>query len=415
MSIVRSTVDQNSTDGLGGGVVAFPKAKVPPPGSLAARTSIFESSISGNTASQGGGVRTRNSFMTIADSLIDDNVATVAGGGVSAIQDFTNLSRSEEDDDLEINVGSGFSIPTGGLKLAGGGGNNRLVIKGDQGAIDLSDPAVDATDLTEIDLTSEDATTVSIDAETVGTLSPETRRIVIRTAQGDRIVVKTPALWRLIEPKVIDGEFRLTAALQTPADAENGNGAESEDVAAQAQAAFIEATVQFPWRNFLQEADVNNDGVVTTIDALDIINELTRKAFSSFIGGKLDNPLEMESWPGIYFDTSGDGAVSAFDALRVINAVALSVGSPSSAADGELIASTIVETPGRNDEHVEPRDESPELLSKDSSSKPRLSTIVESSEWIAHVVIENQETDDIRQSENELESIDKFFASEFDC
>ncbi len=53
-----------------------------------------------------------------------------------------------------------------------------------------------------------------------------------------------------------------------------------------------------------------------------IINELDRRSFSDRASGMLDDPLSVETWPGIYYDQSGDDEATAFDALRVINELA---------------------------------------------------------------------------------------------
>jgi hypothetical protein len=67
----------------------------------------------------------------------------------------------------------------------------------------------------------------------------------------------------------------------------------------------------FPWNNRRNSLDVNNNGFVTALDALLIINEL-----NSGRGGKLNPPP-----PGndLFFDTSADNFLTAIDALLVIN------------------------------------------------------------------------------------------------
>tara|TARA_R110002072_G_scaffold48407_2_gene132194 strand:- start:10807 stop:33357 length:22551 start_codon:yes stop_codon:yes gene_type:complete len=76
-------------------------------------------------------------------------------------------------------------------------------------------------------------------------------------------------------------------------------------------------------------ADVNDDGEVSALDALLIINHLNR--FSSFPAGYTptvdedlvvtqgDNGRPSASQPGRYYDVSGDLRISSLDALQVIN------------------------------------------------------------------------------------------------
>jgi hypothetical protein len=67
---------------------------------------------------------------------------------------------------------------------------------------------------------------------------------------------------------------------------------------------------------------VNNDGNVTASDALRIINELARRAFSDPVTDVLKDPSDTTPWPNSYYDVSGDGLATALDALRVINQLA---------------------------------------------------------------------------------------------
>ena len=98
----------------------------------------------------------------------------------------------------------------------------------------------------------------------------------------------------------------------------------------------LEMLPESVWQNFLNQSDVNNNGDVTAGDALVIINELARRAFSDGQSSQLATPDSLTQWPGVYFDQNGDGSVTALDALRVINELArITNGSGQS---GELVA-----------------------------------------------------------------------------
>ena len=77
-----------------------------------------------------------------------------------------------------------------------------------------------------------------------------------------------------------------------------------------------------PWQNLLQHSDINNDGVITALDALQIINELGRGQYVDQDSGLLLAPESLDVWPGVYYDQNGDGNATALDALRVINSLA---------------------------------------------------------------------------------------------
>lgn len=68
-----------------------------------------------------------------------------------------------------------------------------------------------------------------------------------------------------------------------------------------------------PWLNASNSEDINNDGVVSPIDALVIINDLNANG-----GRELPAPTDSVK-PPPFLDSSGDGWVTSIDALRVIN------------------------------------------------------------------------------------------------
>ena len=69
-----------------------------------------------------------------------------------------------------------------------------------------------------------------------------------------------------------------------------------------------------PWRNTRQQLDVNDDGVISPLDALLIINEIVAR-------GSRVLPTNLASSTGMYgfVDTSGSNSVEPRDALLVIN------------------------------------------------------------------------------------------------
>jgi hypothetical protein len=106
----------------------------------------------------------------------------------------------------------------------------------------------------------------------------------------------------------------------------------------------LEAQVPHAWQNFVRPGDVNNDGKVTALDALRIINELGRRTFSDPDTKQLDDPLTTVPWPGVYFDQNGDDRSTALDALRVINELARQA-LGRSASEGEIVVAQILSSP----------------------------------------------------------------------
>ncbi len=254
------------------------------------------------------------SIVLTRDNL--DNV--VRSGGVELFRAPASLVRSMHvngtpaDDTVTIDFASGFVLPTGGVQIAGLAGSNTLAVLGD-GTIDFNDLLVNVTDIRHIKLPADtDArlNLVKLDAAAIARLAPTQKSVSINTGINDQIVVKDVSKWLLTDPIVIGGEFMLVA---------NQPNAGSET---------IQVSTARPFKNFLQSGDVNNDGKVTALDALLVINELSRQQYSDKTG-KLVDPQGLLLWPGRYYDVNGNGSISALDALRVIN----SLGSQSNAGN----------------------------------------------------------------------------------
>ncbi len=72
------------------------------------------------------------------------------------------------------------------------------------------------------------------------------------------------------------------------------------------------------WQNYGSPLDVNDDGQISPLDALLVINEINQRHFSAS-DGRL--PAEQPIADGGYFDTNGDNFAAAIDALLVINSL----------------------------------------------------------------------------------------------
>jgi hypothetical protein len=220
------------------------------------------------------------------------------------------------DEVITLRVSAGAVTPVGGLDLQGGLGRDSLAITGDGGSVDLTDPSIVVANFRTMDLSSSDVSTVTIDAATVSGMSPIDEEITIIAGAEDELVVADAADWLMTDPIRINGRFIRTATHQT------------------GSAQVIQVESPSHWQNFLQHGDVNNDGAVTAVDALRIINELGRRTFSDPQTRILRDAITVLPFPGNYFDHNGDGRASALDALRVINELARqSLGNTTAAAE----------------------------------------------------------------------------------
>jgi hypothetical protein len=118
--------------------------------------------------------------------------------------------------------------------------------------------------------------------------------------------------WRL--PHLPAGEYRVEHQAEKVihgfVNAFESFQVTNDDVLVISSAAEI---VDSPMHNLLLAEDVNNDQIVTALDALLVINDLSRYSPRWLTA---DDPTEL------FVDVNNDGAVSALDALVVINALA---------------------------------------------------------------------------------------------
>lgn len=86
------------------------------------------------------------------------------------------------------------------------------------------------------------------------------------------------------------------------------------------QSIFV--TTPAPWQNLIQPSDVNDDGSVSPLDALLVINQLSTLQYTHGANAVFVNPSEVTQWPSRYYDQNGDNLATPVDALRIINEVA---------------------------------------------------------------------------------------------
>ena len=141
-----------------------------------------------------------------------------------------------------------------------------------------------------IDLSGPSSFELMIDADAVGRIS-DANHLVVISGSEDMVDIGTSA-W-MAQPPTVVGNNRVHS-LTT-------------------DAALLQLVNQYGWRNPVHHLDVNHDGEVTPLDALVVINLLSRTT---------NRILESENVSVIdadYVDTTGDNVVSALDALWVIN------------------------------------------------------------------------------------------------
>jgi hypothetical protein len=93
----------------------------------------------------------------------------------------------------------------------------------------------------------------------------------------------------------------------------------------------ISIAKEHPWHNEKANIDVDADGTLAPIDALDVINYLNDKHAGA-------GPVPDDAHGTVYYDVDGDGQVAPIDALTVINNLNAHTVLPGSAGEGEAAA-----------------------------------------------------------------------------
>ena len=262
--------------------------------------------------------------------------------------DRLKVTASDGDETVTLDFTEGDAIPQGGLDLDGGAGTNTLVVTGAEvipnegdaagelingrAIIDFASSLINVTNFRNIDLDNTEnptPTTLKITANAIGELSPADKIVTIRGGVQDDVefASDTANAWRLGLPTTVNGTLLRRVV----------------NLAENAGSELVELDLPARWKNIIRPADVNNDGKVTAVDALDVINEINNRRFST------DGVLQQDASPaandpttedlGRYFDTDGNDRVTALDALNVINRLLFQTSGNN--GDGELVVVAI--------------------------------------------------------------------------
>jgi len=80
------------------------------------------------------------------------------------------------------------------------------------------------------------------------------------------------------------------------------------------------------WQNPLNNRDINTDGEVVALDALQIINEINNPRFSNANTGELVDAKSLPQFSLRFYDANGDGFVTPGDVLLIINFINMQAG-----------------------------------------------------------------------------------------
>lgn len=221
----------------------------------------------------------------------------------SAVSGSLVVVAAEQDSVVTVDLRQASTLATRRLDIRGFAGANVVRVMGDADLELGAEGGLMLQHVTELDLSEAGGVRLLVDVHSVSAVLPPTGRLFIRGDVDDELILQDFANWRMGAPTTIAGSFvRSVTSI---------SGDETLDI-----------SLLHPWKNTVRASDINNDGAVTAGDALAIINELGRPRFSDPQTGAIIDPLQVEQWPGIYFDQNGDGRATALDVVRVINETA---------------------------------------------------------------------------------------------
>ncbi len=254
----------------------------------------------------------RNPVVNISGSATIINVGgsvVITNGGGEVFNrpldqlDTLTVLGSAEPDTITYDQSGGTIVPSLGLKIDGDEGFNTLVIVGGAHIDAAPGGKVTLLNLQMLDLSGPDESSVKLDSNVASALANGLDSIQFWGNADDRLYFADAEDWRMGDP-IVDGSLFLPTIIHP------GSGIQ------------IIADVPNFFTNLIDESDINNDGKVSSLDALAIIIELSRRVYSVAEVGTVVDPTGLDPWPSNYGDQSRDDKITALDALRIINDLA---------------------------------------------------------------------------------------------
>ncbi|MGV3483012.1 MAG: GEVED domain-containing protein [Planctomycetaceae bacterium] len=216
-------------------------------------------------------------------------------GPVSSFNEL-HFGGSPLDDIFEFTIPE--SLEHRARRFDGGLGKDFIKLAHAGQVLDLRAANLSLIDVEGIDITGSGNNTLVLDTEEVKSASSTTDTLEVIANHDDEIQFGFG--WKVEAPRFIDG-----ATIHVITESAPGGSAR------------IELRNDLQFQNPLLAEDVDRDGRVLPLDALRIINALSRRDRA-----RADVPDTDVEVSRFYLDVSGDQLVTALDALRVINALA---------------------------------------------------------------------------------------------
>ncbi|MEZ6086543.1 MAG: GEVED domain-containing protein [Pirellulaceae bacterium] len=214
----------------------------------------------------------------------------------SAASQVKSLHIAGSSGDDTINIANVDAVFSGLISADGGDGQDRLALTQADQSLDLSVLADDVLKSIEtFDIRGTGSNRIALTASDVIALMNAGNEVTLLMDTDDALDDISDD-FTITGTEVVDDQFQLIATSDSGATLK------------------IRGT---NWTNPLDVFDVNNSDTVTPLDALVILNQLSRRNLLN--GSTLIDPTTIDPFPFQFLDTTGDGVLTPLDALRILN------------------------------------------------------------------------------------------------
>ena len=193
--------------------------------------------------------------------------------------------------DDTYNIANLAAVYTGLVGGNAGAGYDTLRLTGSGQALDLTSISNELREFEMIDIIGGGNNSLKLDVNSVLAISQATR--TLRVQHDESGILDFGGGWNTEKPEIVDTQFVHVLRQDN---------------------AKIEIVTTRPYHNPLRALDIDDDGSISLLDVLVVINRINREGL-----GGLATPTSIDQTPFFYFDTNRDGFISPLDVLIVIN------------------------------------------------------------------------------------------------
>jgi Ca2+-binding RTX toxin-like protein len=253
------------------------------------------------------------------DVIVDGNNVVVRQSATELLRkpgsQLQGLRLTGTPGDDTYNIANLAAVYTGTVGGNSGAGYDTLRLTGSGQALDLTLISNELQGFEMIDIIGGGNNSLKLDVDAVLALSQSTHTLRVRHDHNG--VFEFGGGWKTEKPEIVDNQFAHVLRQDS---------------------AKIEIVNSRPYHHPLRALDVDDDGGITLLDVLVVINRINSEGL-----GELAAPTSIaDQTPFFYFDVNPDGLLSPLDVLIVINFLNDPTGNPEGEASFEPFMMPVV-------------------------------------------------------------------------